>query len=332
MKTLFHSPLSNDLQKFLQFKHSLGYHYARPEFTLLEFDRFVEKYVARHRKWRLDQAIVTWLGSKPNRKAVSVSADAAVLRQFCCYLRRRPAYPLVNEPLWPQLRHEPAFTPHVLSEGDIKRLLELAKKLTRPSFRAPLFRALLLLLYCTGLRFGEALQLRLEDVNTRASVLFVQMFKGKARWVPFHRSLGREMDKYLIARQVFTATIARPDDRLFVGINRKTLPVGIAAATLRKLFQKAGLKPMQGRVGPRPYDLRHTFAVHRLSRWYRQGVDLHARLPWLSAYMGHDDILGTETYLTATPELLELAGNRLRNRYLKTPTGRTGNHETREAE
>jgi integrase/recombinase XerD len=321
MNALFHSTLSSDLQKFLLFKRSLGYRYHRAEFRLLEFDRFVQKYAARDQKWRLDQAIVTWLASKPKRKAASVSSDAAVLRQFCCYLRRRPACPLVNEPLWPQLRSESAFTPYVLSEDDIKQLLELVKTLTRPSFRAPLYRALLLLLYCTGLRFGEALQLRLRDVNIRSRVLFVQTFKGKARWVPFHRSLGREMDKYLIARQAFTATIARPDDRLFIGVNRETLPVGTAAETLRKLFQKAGLKPMQGRVGPRAYDVRHTFAVHRLSRWYRQGVDLHARLPWLSAYMGHDDILGTETYLTATPELLELAGNRLRSRYLKSPKG-----------
>ena len=77
-----------------------------------------------------------------------------------------------------------------------------------------------------------------------------------------------------------------------------------------------GLK--RGRVGPRPYDLRHAFAVHRLSRWYRQGVDLHPRLPWLSAYMGHVDIVGTETYLNTTPELLDLAGKRLRSRYAKT--------------
>ena len=64
--------------------------------------------------------------------------------------------------------------------------------------------------------------------------------------------------------------------------------------------------------------MRHAFAVRRLSRWYREGVDLHARLPWLSAYMGHVDIIGTETYLTTTPELLELAGSRLRRRYKKT--------------
>jgi integrase len=77
----------------------------------------------------------------------------------------------------------------------------------------------------------------------------------------------------------------------------------------------AGLKPAGGRSGPRPYDLRHTFAVHRLQRWYRAGIDIHARLAWLSAYMGHDDILGTETYLTATPELLAVAARRLQRRF-----------------
>jgi integrase len=56
--------------------------------------------------------------------------------------------------------------------------------------------------------------------------------------------------------------------------------------------------------------LRHAFAVHRLTDWYRQGVDIHARLPWLSAYMGHDNVLGTEVYLRATPELMTVASQR----------------------
>jgi integrase len=83
------------------------------------------------------------------------------------------------------------------------------------------------------------------------------------------------------------------------------------------LFDKAGLKPQKGGAGPRPYDLRHAFAVERLTQWYREGADLHARLPLLSAYMGHVDILGTESYLNATPELLELAAHRLHRRYRK---------------
>ena len=243
--------------------------------------------------------------------------DAAVLRQFCTYLRRQPACPLKHEPLWPQLPTQSTFIPYVLSERDVKRLLSLCATLTRPTFRAPLFRMLLLVLYCTGIRFGEALQLRYGDVDVQAGVLFVRMFKGRARWVPFHRSLAREMEDYLLERQSFAGELTGSDERFFIGATGKELSVSSAGHTIQKLFQKAGLKPAHGRVGPRPYDFRHTFAVQRLSSWYRQGADLYARLPWLSAYMGHDDILGTETYLTATPELLELAGNRLRRRYLR---------------
>lgn len=71
------------------------------------------------------------------------------------------------------------------------------------------------------------------------------------------------------------------------------------------MLRRLGFKPVHGRIGPRPYDLRHTFAVHRLVAWHRAGVDVQSRLPWLSAYLGHDDIMGTEVYLHATTELLE---------------------------
>lgn len=321
MRTRFRSPLSSEFDAFLKFKRGLGFRYNRAEFTLRELDCFIQTYAAGRKTWRLDQAMLTWLASKPNRKATSVSMDAAVLRQFVRFLRRRPGRSGAAEPLWPELPTEASFVPHVLSEEDIRKLLDLAAQLVRPLFRARLFRALILLLYCTGLRFGEALRLRLQDVDTQTGVLWVDMFKGRCRWVPFHRSLARELETYLDSRREFAP--AQPDDRFFVGVNRRTLPVSTAWHTLRGLFVKAGLKPDRGRVGPRPYDIRHTFAVHRLSRWYRRGVDLHSRLPWLSAYMGHVDMLGTETYLTATPELLGLAGSRFRRRYLR-PDGSKG--------
>jgi integrase/recombinase XerD len=316
MTKSFHSPVAGELHGFLQFKRTLGYPYQRAEFTLYEFDRFLVEYAAQHRPWRLDRAALAWLSSKPKRKAVSVSIDAAVLRQFFAYLRRSSNVQAMTEPVWPRLPTESSFVPYFLSEPDILKLLDLCSGLNHPHFRAPLYRALLLVLYCTGLRFGEALRLRLRDVDTRSGVFLIDTFKGRSRWVPFHRSLCRELDRYLADRVKFAPT--GPDTRLFVGINRCTLPAKTAHWTLSGLFKRAGLKPVQGRVGPRPYDLRHAFAVQRLSRWYSQGVDLHARLPWLSAYMGHVDIIGTEAYLNATPELLNLAGNRLRHRYWKT--------------
>jgi len=315
MTAPFKSRWAADFEAFLRFKRSLGYGYARGEFTLREFDRFLLRSPAyRRRAACLDQAMLAWLASKPHRKAISVSAEASLLRQFCLYLRRCPGRSAVREPRWPRLPRESTFVPYLLSNEDLRRLLRLAGQLTRPAFRAVLYRALLLLLYCTGLRFGEALRLRMRDVDTRAGVLFVETFKGRARWVPFHRSLSRALDKYLAVRRAFAPT--EPNARFFVGVNKRRLPVETAAGTLRGLFRQAGLKPDRGRIGPRPYDLRHAFAGHRLTRWSRQGVDLQARLPWLSAYMGHDDILGTETYLTATPELLGLAAHRFRRRYL----------------
>jgi integrase len=119
--------------------------------------------------------------------------------------------------------------------------------------------------------------------------------------------------RYLGARRAIGGL--RPGDRFFVRPGGRPLPTNRASDAVRSLLRLAGLKPAAGRVGPRPYDFRHTFAVHRLEGWYRAGVDVHSRLSWLSAYMGHDDIHGTETYLTATPQLLALAARRLQRRF-----------------
>ena len=53
-----------------------------------------------------------------------------------------------------------------------------------------------------------------------------------------------------------------------------------------------------------------TPSVHRLTAWASDGVDIHAKFPLLSAYLGHQNIIGTEVYLKATPQLLELASSR----------------------
>jgi integrase/recombinase XerD len=316
MNKNFSGPLAHELDGFVQFKRSLGYGYKRQEFTLREFDRFLVGYAARNHNWQLVQAVIAWLSSKPGRKAISVSGEASILKAFYRYLRRSYPTKRIAEPIWPHLPHDCFFMPYYLSKENILKLLALCTDLKRPRFRAVLYRTLILVLYCTGIRFGEALLLRIRDVDTQSAVLFIDMFKGRTRWVPFHRSLARELERYLTARVAYAPS--DPNSRFFVGVNQTRLPVVTASNTLRRLYKHAGLKPDKGRIGPRPYDLRHAFAVHRLSQWYREGTNLHSRLPWLSAYMGHTDIIGTEAYLNTTPELLELAGKRLRRRFERT--------------
>ena len=315
MKALFQSCLARELSAFLAFKRSRGYRYHRPEFMLRSFDRFLSGLPSQRRPLRVEEAMLAWLASRPQRKAISVSTDLCVIREFWRYLHRCDPQRFSREPRWPRLPTQPRFAAYVLSQGDIRLLLRLADRLDRPRFRRALFRTLLLVLYCTGLRFGEALRLRMRDVDVGRRLLFVAESKGRSRWVPFHASLASELARYLRARRAFVERPTQPDDRFFVGANQRCLPKTTAWSTLCALYRDAGLKPATGREGPRPCDLRHTFAVHRLTRWYRDGVDLHGRLPWLSAYLGHVDLLGTETYLSATPELLALAGNRLHRRY-----------------
>lgn len=306
------SPLANDIVAFVAFKHALGIGYRREEFTLRAFDRFVaERYPRCVPRARLPDLIRQWMTRK-NRKPITLAAEHVVIRQLCLFRRRSDARAFVPPRAWAPASTRSSFVPTVLSKEEVVRVLNAASSLGRPAFRGVLYRTLVLVLYCTGVRFGEALRLRVRDVDIRRRVLWIAPSKGRSRWVPFDESLASELRRYMRARREYGA--AWPDDRFFVGNDRKRLCANTASDALRTLFRVVGLKPAEGRVGPRPYDLRHAFAVHRLERWYRAGVDLHERLPWLSAYMGHDNILGTEKYLHATARLLEVAGRRLHRR------------------
>jgi len=312
MRSRLASPFADDIVAFLEFKRGLGYGYERGEFTLRAFDRFAAMRCPSRAALRsLPGIIREWLARK-DRKPITLAAEHVVIRQFCLFRRRHDSKAFVPPRAWAPASTRSNFLPRILSKDDVRRVLHGASFLGRPAFRASVYRALLLILYCTGLRFGEALRLRVRDVDIDGLVLFVVRSKGRARWVPFHRSLAPELRRYLRARRVYAP--ARPDDRFFVGQDRERLLAKTASETVRRLLCKAGLKPPSGRTGARPYDFRHAFAVHRLERWYRAGVDLHMRLPWLSAYMGHDNILGTEKYLHATPWLLDAAARRLRRR------------------
>jgi len=308
----FISSLAAEFDAFLKYKRALGCRYWRAEYTLREFDRFVARQDDPVDPARLDRLLGKWLARTQGRKPVSVTNELGVIRQFCLWRRRTDPAGFVPGREWAPQSAASTFFPHIFTIEEIRVLLRLTQSLSGPDFRALMYRALLLVLYCTGLRFGEALRLRTKDVDIGAAMIFVADSKGRSRWVPFERSLARELESYWAARREYARS--DPDDLFFVGHNRHRLPTTTASGVVCRLLRKAGLKPSSGRVGPRPYDMRHTFAVHRLTRWYRAGVDVHARLPWLSAYMGHQDILGTETYLSATPELLEMAALRFRRR------------------
>jgi integrase len=82
-------------------------------------------------------------------------------------------------------------------------------------------------------------------------------------------------------------------------------------ATFKQLRDHTGLRPRSATCRPRIHDFRHRFAVQTLLDWYRSGVDVQPLMPLLSTYLGHTRPSDSYWYLTAAPELLQLAADRL---------------------
>ena len=307
--TLITAPrLAQDIKEFLAFKRALGFAYQRGAFTLGRFEQFVRQRAPGHAKVALETMIHQWLTRRPGRKPLTVALELSPVRQFCLYRRRTQPNSFVPSRDWVSRAGDSTFLPSIFSLDDVQRLIAAANAYQGLKIWGCMFRTLLLMLYCTGLRLGEAVRLRLDDVDLDSQTFLIRASKGKTRIVPFGDDLAQELRGYLHERNAMTAK--HPAGTWLITRDAQPLSVMAASAAIRRLLRRLKLKPRRGRRGPRPYDFRHTFAVHRLSEWYRQGVDIHARLPWLSAYMGHDNVLGTEVYLTATPALLHLASER----------------------
>jgi len=315
MMRRFHSQVAAELEAFVRHKRALGFTYERPEGTLRNFDLYLRRLGSakvNQRGWAL--LIENWLSERPPRKPRSVGSDLQIVRQFCLFRRRYDPSAFVPELDWGPVRakHTVRFVPHVFSRADIVRMLKESGRLTRSDQYNRCLRMLLLVLYCTGLRFGEAARLRISDLDLKQKWLRVNQSKGRTRLVPFRTELAKEFKRYLRKRPT---ELLRPEIPVFLNRYGQAHSTKTISNGLRKLMRKVGIKRERERGGPRPYDLRHTFAVHRLTRWYRQRVELQQRLPWLSTYMGHLNILGTEIYLTTTVELLNLAGQRFEKRF-----------------
>jgi integrase len=244
------------------------------------------------------------------RKAVTVGNEFGVVRQLCLYRRRRDPSSYVPEHALAPVK-ESVFLPYIFSRDEVRQLLAAATSHRGRFIWGPMLRALILVLYCTGLRLGEAVRLRTDDVDLDRGTLMVRHSKGRSRIVPIRPDLVAELRRYAAERHQLVCELRRAaPEGLFLRLDASPLTVTSASNALRQLLRKLGMKPPNGRIGARPYEFRHAFAVHRLTAWATEGVDVHAKLPWLSAYLGHQNVLGTEVYLKATPQLLELASSR----------------------
>ena len=205
------------------------------------------------------------------------------------------------------------FVPYIYTQSELRCLLDATNSYRKQQrkLEPETFRALLLLLYGAGLRVSEALSLTLGDVDLEEAVMTIRETKfHKTRLVPLGPELHQAMARYATWRKKrgHAQDIGAP---LFVGRRGERLLIGSVEKAFRCLRTHAGVRRAgSAREQPRLHDLRHCFAVHRLTSWYQQGADVQRLLPKLATYMGHVEISSTQCYLTMTPELLQAAAAR----------------------
>jgi integrase len=170
-------------------------------------------------------------------------------------------------------------------------------------------QALISLIAATGLRVGEALALDRGDTGPGVAMLTVTGKNDQTRLVPLHPTTASMLAGYARRRDRLCPHPASP--ALFITSTGQRAQQRGVAETFARLVVLAGIATPPGRRRPRVHDLRHTFAVATLTGWYRDGTDVQAQLPVLSAYLGHSCPEATYWYFQATPELLALAAGRL---------------------
>lgn len=304
------SALGPQISSYLTLKKALGRRFANETSVLAHLDRFLVAQRPAPSAITPDN-FAAWSLTLAHLTPTVRRTRMRIVRNLCLYLQRSDAGCFVPDKSSFPAPHAPR-PPHIFTEEQIVRLLRVAGEL-RPAptspLRADVYRLAVVLLYTAGLRRGELVHLVLSDYDVAERTLLVRTSKfHKSRVVALSRDGVHEMDGYLRARRRFSHDAHAP-----LLVNRSgglgAYSGGSFGQGMRSLFRRADVRTAQGRL-PRVHDLRHTYAVHALLRWYRAGVDVQAKLPVLSTAMGHVSIASTAYYLAFLAPIAEAASER----------------------
>ena len=295
---------------WLKHQRSLGRGYESEQWIL----EHLRGFLSVNGSTDLDQAgFGHWCDSFCNLSATTRRGRQLTVRKFCRFRQRTEPSCFVPNPLY-FARLLPYRQPVIVEPEQVARLLSAADKL-RATPNSPLLpsvmRMAVILLYTAGLRRGELVRLTLDDVETATGVLRVRASKfHKSRLVPLSPDAHEAVRVYLRQRLTtpFNSTPGAPLLCCGARGHHGYTGAGLGQA-IKRLFVAADVKDIQGRR-PRVHDIRHSFAVQALIRWYRDGADVQSNLPRLAMFMGHVSIVSTAHYLHFVPTMRELASER----------------------
>jgi integrase len=298
----FRSPFADLLNGFLAEKRASGYKYETAAKYLEDIDRFLLREGAPSGELP-HECSKRWLAKRPEEHPNTQANRVIIMRQFAQYLRRNGGAAYIPHARYAS-RNSGSFVPRIFTFEEIRSLLDTIDHLKFfPRGYSPLrhivMPELFRVLYGCGLRVSEALKLRGKDVNLDDGILEIHDTKfGKHRLVPMSSAITQRLIRY-------RERIGHCEGNAYFFPSRDRGQYH--PATIRDLFRQilstSGIAYEGRSHGPRVHDLRHTYAVHRLIQWYREGAVLPAKIPILATYLGHRNVVSTQVYLHFVPEL-----------------------------
>lgn len=299
--------LRTAVEEYLAVRRKLGFKLYQPGNLLHNFVLFAEQEGA---SFITTELALRWATQPKDSQPVWHATRLGVIRRFAKY--RSAADPRTEIP--PQKLLIACYhrkPPYIYNDDEIKRLIKAAQSLFSPKgLRAFTYSTLFGLLAVTGMRVKEAIGLDRDDVNLTEGILTVRDSKfGKSRFVPIHPSTQKVLQHYAVLRDKICPRLKSP--AFFVPERGVRLTKWSVRWSFIQLSRQIGLRGPNDSHGPRLHDLRHRFAIQTLIAWYRSGMDVEQNMPKLSTYLGHRHVSDTYWYISAVPELLQLATLRL---------------------
>ena len=305
------SELRRAIEEYLALRRSLGYTLRDVASGLRAFVAFAEHEAAS--RVTIDLAL-RWATQTAATELATAGTRLRMVRGFAHRRRATDPHTEVPPPDLLPARYR-RKSPHLYTDVQISQLLRAARRLPSPlGLRGLTYFTLFGLLVVTGLRISEAVALEVADVSLDDAILTIRRTKfGKSRLVPLHPSTVEALSAYARTRDHLVPR--RTTGAFFISEKSTPITHETARYTFARLSGQIGLRaPVRGHRyghGPRLHDMRHRFAARTLVDWYRAGVNVEQRLPYLATYLGHVHVNETYWYLEAVPELLELATQRL---------------------
>lgn len=287
------------VQSYLAVRRAAGFQLKDAAVHLRSFAAYSD---ARGQRYINSRTAIEW--ARRGGSVVQRAARLGDVIRFARYLHAEDARHAIPPAIFGPERN-PRRPPYILTDEQIRKLVELAARSGYRTLRRQTYSTLFALLSCTGLRVSEAIRLRYGDI-TPDGLLIRQTKFQKSRLVPLHETARAGLERYLQQRRPY----APFDDHLFISLRRKPLLIGDVETAFKTVAKKMGLPNGRGRRRPTPHSLRHAFAVRAL-RTCADGRDhITEHMLLLSTYLGHSKPAMTYWYLEAVPDLMRSIAER----------------------